>query len=863
MVTSIAQSLSPALEQVLSHLKGVRTSMRGWRACCPAHADRKPSLSIGLGEQGQVLLKCFAGCSLERIVEAMGLTMTDLFPAAPSASDGQAAPPGNTRHPKLSLLDLALEKQLHWKFLFQLGVMELPSGDLQIPYHLPDGTLAPRHRIRTALVAKEGSLWSKGKGTIVPYGLSRLEEARKAGYLVLVEGESDCWTLWYQQFPALGLPGAEMARTLEESMLAGIDRLYIMQEPDAGGTAFVTQITRKLEAWQWSGKAFVLRLEGAKDPNELHQQDRQGFRTAFQRALDQAEPLSSRSSQSASSPPKDQPSIFSLPDLLSWELPPVRWTIPEILPEGLTLLAGKPKLGKSWLALSVALSIAAGGVALGAQPVTKGDVLYLALEDNARRLQARARRLLSSMTETPNNLEFALDWPRLGEGGLASLEEYLKAHPDLRLVVIDTWARVAPPSGERRCSQYEGDYESLTPLKRLADTYHVSILAVHHLRKTGSNDVLDEIIGSTGVTGAVDGTMILKRDRGQTEATLFVTGRDVEHEQQLALSFDATTALWTLVGNAEDLRCTRARQEILDLLREQCSEGMNPREIAEALEKNYHTTRSLLRKMEEAGEVRRSDGQYITVPADTGHRQRQPSDAIDPKEQLEQRQPTSSDAIDYVDYSDYGDYADDTPDDSFTEVCNLSEAAVVHEVPELISVREEVAEIQQERDQREPAVINRNQRNHCNHCNQRNQIHEPTSAVEVRDVNPDKADNTAREEQQEAFLQKKRCPHHRHAHLVRFDPAGQAWCDKLDCWDCYRLMKIGEALDYRCLTDQGGNGVIGQGMTAWSAFVISQRAFLIAVAIEQAMAMCKTLDIEVPDVSGEVKRLVEVRSMIT
>jgi hypothetical protein len=135
-----------------------------------------------------------------------------------------------------------------------------------------------------------------------------------------------------------------------------------MQEPDAGGTSFVNQIQRKLEAWQWSGKAFVLRLEGAKDPNELHQHDRQGFRTAFQHALDKAEPLSSRSSQSTTSPPQQgQPSIFSLPELLSWELPSVRWTIPDILPEGLTLLAGKPKLGKSWLALSVALSIAAGG----------------------------------------------------------------------------------------------------------------------------------------------------------------------------------------------------------------------------------------------------------------------------------------------------------------------------------------------------------------------------------------------------------------------------------------------------------------------------------------------------------------------
>jgi hypothetical protein len=155
-------------------------------------------------------------------------------------------------------------------------------------------------------------------------------------------------------------------------------------------------------------------------------------------ALDQAEPLSSRSPQTALSPlQQGHPSIFSLPDLLSWELPPVRWTIPDILPEGLTLLAGKPKLGKSWLALSVAISIAAGGVALGAQPVAKGDVLYLALEDNARRLQARARRLLATMTETPSNLEFALDWSRLGEGGLAYLEEYRCLTDLCGKVVID------------------------------------------------------------------------------------------------------------------------------------------------------------------------------------------------------------------------------------------------------------------------------------------------------------------------------------------------------------------------------------------------------------------------------------------
>jgi hypothetical protein len=868
MIPSPTQQSSSALEQVLSQLKGVRISMRGWRACCPAHADRKPSLSIGLGEHGQVLLKCFAGCSLESIVEAMDLTMADLFPDAHSELEDQAAPPGKTHHPTqttLTLVDLALEKHLPWKFLFSLGVMEHPSGGLQIPYHLPDGTLAARYRIRTALVAKEGSRWSKGEGTIVPYGLGRLEETRKAGYLVLVEGESDCWTLWYHGFPALGLPGAEMARILEESMLTGIDRLYIMQEPDAGGMAFVTQIERKLEAWQWPGKAFVLRLEGAKDPNELHQHDRQGFRTAFQHVLDQAEPLSSRSSQSALSPSQQgQPSIFSLPDLLSWELPPVRWTIPEILPEGLTLLAGKPKLGKSWLALSVALSIAAGGVALGAQPVAKGDVLYLALEDNARRLQSRARRLLESMTETPSNLEFALDCPRLGEGGLAYLEEYLKAHPQLRLVVIDTWARVAPPSGERRCSQYEGDYESLTPLKRLADTYHVSILAVHHLRKTGSSDVLDEIIGSTGVTGAVDGTIILKRDRGQTDATLFVTGRDVEREQQLALSFDATTALWTLVGNAEELCCTRARQAILDLLREQGPDGMSAREIAATLQKNYHTTRSLLRKMEDAGEVRHTHGRYLAVSVESRHNsQWPPLHGIDHKEQQEKQQPVdsaASDDSDYDDDSDYGDDAIDMSHYSFTERCYCFEGTGVHHVQESISACEDVGEKQQEHDQRDPTDILRHQRHHRNHCHHHNQMYEPTSAENVQGASSDGIDNTVREKQTETFLQRNLCPHHPHAQLVRFDPAGQAWCDKLDCWDCFRLMKIGEAFEYRCLTDLCGKVVIEQGMAAWSDDMLSQRPFLVVVATEQAIVLCKEMGIEVPDVSGEVKRLVEVRS---
>ena len=622
----------------------------------------------------------------------------------------------------LSLVDLASDKLLPWQYLINLGITEKRAGCLQIRYHLPDGTPAPRHRLRTALVARQGSHWSKGQGDIVPYGLERLEEARKAGYLVIVEGESDCWTLWYHHFPALGLPGVEMVSTLKEAYLTGINTLYIMRESDAAGARFVKYLEQLLHAWKWSGKAFVISLVDAKDPNELHTQHWKGFKAAFQQALDRAESLPITPTQS--SPPSSdyQPSPFTLQELLARQLPPIQWAIPAILPEGLTLLAGKPKLGKSWLALAKALSIAAGGVALGTYPVTQGEVLYLALEDNERRLQARAKQLLASMTTVPNTIAFELRWPRLDQGGLTHLEEYLQAHPHVRLVVIDTWARVSPKAQHRQRSQYEDEYEALTPLKYLADTYRVSILAIHHLRKMCGEDVLDEITGSIGLTGAVDGALILKRERGQHEASLFVTGRDIEHEQQLALRFDAQTAMWTLVGSAEEVTRTKERQDILDLLSEQLPEGMGPRQVAEALDKNYHTTRCLLRKMEAAGEIQHVKSQYVAIPGDNSRNQSDYSHQCNQRNQRNHRNQLMASAPQLASQmargeepcppaSDYADYAHESVSTNVSQTlsipppfggCSLQLPAAVED---LLSQREDVQGTQ---DYRDDAVITRN-----------------------------------------------------------------------------------------------------------------------------------------------------------
>jgi hypothetical protein len=162
--------------------------------------------------------------------------------------------------------------------------------------------------------------------------------------------------------------------------------------------------------------------------------------------------------------------------------------------------------------------------------------------------------------------------------------------------------------------------------------------------------------------------------------------------------------------------------------------------------------------------------------------------------------------------------------------------------------------LKQEHNQQVTAVINVINRYHFH------QMHADLSSVEVQDTRPYEAGSTPRAEQHDAFLQRERCPHHPHARLVRFDPAGQAWCDRMDCWDCYRLMKIGEALGYCCLIDRGGQRLIEQGMEAWSAFVLSQRPFPVMSATQEAITLCQRLGVEVPDLSGEVNHLVEVNS---
>lgn len=283
--------VSPTLQAVLERLSNVKPYGRGFTAICPGHDDRENSLSVAEGEDGRILLKCFAGCSVEVIVQGIGLTLRDLFP-----QDGQP------RRRAITVADLARDKRLPEQFLRSLGLRDREDGVI-IPYRLFDGRLAPRQRLRTSMKANDGSLWLFGKGKPVPYGLDRVEEARRGGFIVFVEGESDCWTLWYHGLPALGIPGADMTSKLEASHLEGIPLLFVVREPGNGGETFTRGMAKRLRRFGWTGKALVVTCGSAKDPNDLHRADPAGFPAAFRAILEAATPLPVAEQEPADSAP--------------------------------------------------------------------------------------------------------------------------------------------------------------------------------------------------------------------------------------------------------------------------------------------------------------------------------------------------------------------------------------------------------------------------------------------------------------------------------------------------------------------------------------------------------------------------------
>ncbi|MBS0556768.1 MAG: AAA family ATPase [Acidobacteria bacterium] len=307
------------------------------------------------------------------------------------------------------------------------------------------------------------------------------------------------------------------------------------------------------------------------------------------------------------------PIVKQAAELLNMDLQPIRWAVQDLIPEGVSLLVGAPKIGKSWLAMQFALSIVNGAsVWNGRAPEAKGDVLMLALEDNDRRMQSRVTKLFAASKggiESVNGLHYTTEWPRMDRDGLAHLGAWLDEHSETRLVIIDTLGRFRPPENGRG-SAYQQDYEVGAGLKRIADQHKVALLLLHHTRKMAASDILDTVNATQGLAGSVDALLLLRRDRGQFDAALYVTGRDIEHEEDYALRFDEHSCTWSPLGRVHEAQLSRERRDILDYL---ASHGPSaPGEIAEGLGKNGGAIRRLLQKLLSAGDVK-SDGKLYSL----------------------------------------------------------------------------------------------------------------------------------------------------------------------------------------------------------------------------------------------------------
>lgn len=313
------------------------------------------------------------------------------------------------------------------------------------------------------------------------------------------------------------------------------------------------------------------------------------------------------------------PVVLTARELLAKVFPEPRDVLPQIVPEGLTLLVGRSKLGKSILMMQGAVAVASGGPLFGRPcDLPPGRALYMDLENGERRARQRVDDLLAVTGEDDarqDRLHVATFWNGWQEGGLEYLEAWMAKYSDTRLIVIDTLKRVRPgETGNKRL--YDLDYEALSPLADLAHRFNMAVVVIHHTRKADASDVLDMASGSTGLVAAVDTVLIWRRRRGFPEAKLYVADRD-RGEVQHQFIWNAQLKGWGWAGTqaaeaegdgegsgTESPGDTRAA--VLKTL-EETAEPLSPAELAAHLRKSTNAMRVQLFRMAKAGDVRHLD----------------------------------------------------------------------------------------------------------------------------------------------------------------------------------------------------------------------------------------------------------------
>lgn len=249
-------------------------------------------------------------------------------------------------------------------------------------------------------------------------------------------------------------------------------------------------------------------------------------------------------------------------ELSKMDIPPIEWLVNEILPIGLSMIGAPSKYYKSYMALGLCIAICNGAKFLSFDS-TKHSCLYLDLESTKRRPKSRLEQILKD-SEPPDNLHIITgtdDVGKIGEGFDAQIEYQLQEHPEIKLIIVDVFQMIRQ-AAKRNQTGYDRDYDDFKVLKQIADKHNIGLMLIHHTRKMKDpSDVFNELSGSVGVMGALDCAWeITKDDRYSDEATLHVTGRDIEM-RKLKIRFNKTSFQWEYVGTAEEVEGRRLMEE--------------------------------------------------------------------------------------------------------------------------------------------------------------------------------------------------------------------------------------------------------------------------------------------------------------
>lgn len=496
------------VRDILNRLTGVKGGSGQWYARCPAHDDKHQSLSVSIGQDGRVLLNCHAGCSVENVAAAMGLTVKDLFVDKPKVQE----------RPTITEI-----------YTYPNGAQKLRYSDKHFGWRQPDG--------------KGGWIWNR-KG--LPRSLYIAGEL--SGVMAVAEGEKDANTLHHLGWDAVSAEdgaGEDKWHSEYTEQLKG-RHVLIFQDNDDKGKAFAQETAAALNGSAKSVRVLDLSTVWPDMPEKADVSDmveHYGDERACQLIADLTHNTPEWTPQSGPSV-FDTFGFFSVPDLTDEERKPPEFIVEGMIPCGLSFLSGPPKARKTFLALQMAAAVATGNPFLG-RSTKKCDVVYLDLEGSKSRVSTRSDRMT---IQIPRNVYITNRvQKKLSDGLVEELRKLHRERPQIRLVIIDTYSRARGNVKGGGANAYDQDVAFLEPVQQMAIEENIAILFIHHDKKGAgfASDSFERLSGTMGISGSADAVLnlILDGKRFDGKATLEFTPRDAKGGE-VNLVFDERFCEW-------------------------------------------------------------------------------------------------------------------------------------------------------------------------------------------------------------------------------------------------------------------------------------------------------------------------------